>query len=272
MHLFINEASLHGQYKDNIAFFDSLRVFLSSLKRISEIKNDKNLFKSDHFFYYTGIEGIYLESIIKNNPELNHIFVHNLQLLSPKSWQKEQMHDASCSYEYNDENFVNTSVAEISERVLVVPNFCGFLLNFHESKFGNTLTFKVSKEQAIIIEVDAVITPEEVENWLINNGFINPSEIYDEASRIAPSDFQTVLKNDEVFEKTSYPRNSGRIVYRKKGTNELWVVDNAIKHAGAKAHIEIFDEKSKKHIGTSLYNQINLDVRFKVENRTINLG
>lgn len=272
MQLFINETSLHGQYNEQAHFFNSLKIFLSSIKRISEIKNEKNIFKSDHFFYYTGIEGTFFESTIKNNPALNQTFVQNLQLLNPKSWQKDQVHDNSCSYEYDNEDFVTTSVAEISERALVAQNFYGFLLNFSESKFGNEPSLNILKNKADSIEIDAVVTPEEIESWLINRGFINPGEIYDESSRIAPADFQTVLKDDAIFEKTTYPRNNGRIVYRRKGTNELWVVDSAIKHAGAKAHIEVFDETTQKHMGTSLYNQINIDDNFKVPKRTINLG
>lgn len=272
MQLFINETSLHGQYSEQAHFFNSLKIFLSSIKRISEIKNEKKIFKSDHFFYYTGIEGTFFESTIRNNPALNQTFVQNLQLLNPKSWQKDQVHDNSCSYEYDNENFVTTSVAEISERALVAQNFYGFLLNFSESKFGNEPSLNILKNKADSIEIDAVVTPEEIESWLINRGFINPGEIYDESSRIAPADFQTVLKDDAIFEKTTYPRNNGRIVHRRKGTNELWVVDSAIKYAGAKAHIEVFDENSRKHLGTSLYNQINLDNRFKVDNRTIDLG
>lgn len=272
MQLFINETSLHGQFNEQIHFFNSLKVFMSSLKRIIEIKNEKETLKSDHFFYYTGIEGSFFDSVIKSNPPLNRIFSENLDKLSPKSWQKDQIHDNSCSYEYNDENFVTTSVAEISERALVAQNFYGFLLNFSESKFGNEPSLNILKNKADSIEIDAVVTPEEIESWLINRGIINPGEIYDETSRIAPADFQTVLKDDAIFEKTTYPRNNGRIVHRRKGTNELWVVDSAIKHAGAKAHIEVFDENSKKHLGTSLYNQINLDDKFKVDNRTIDLG
>lgn len=242
------------------------------MKKISEIKNARNGFKSDHLYYHTGLEGTHLNTIIKNNPSINQAFVQNLNTLNPKSWQKEQQHNSNCSYEYKDENFVDTSVAEISERRMSEGDFSGFLLNFGDSKFGNEPSLNILKNKTDSIEVDAVVTPEEIENWLIKNGFINPDEVYDESSRIAPADFQTVLNDSDVFEKTNYPKNNGRIVYRKIGTNELWVVDNALKHAGAKAHMEVFDENTKKHLGTSLYNKIDIDVRFKKNERSINLG
>lgn len=34
------------------------------------------------------------------------------------------------------------------------------------------------------------------------------------------------------------------------------------KHAGSKAHIEVFDETTGKHLGTSLYNEIKINEHF----------
>ncbi|WP_427874053.1 hypothetical protein [Flavobacterium sp. MMS24-S5] len=272
MELFINESSLHGQYNDNNQFFKAFKIFLSSLNKISEIKNHKEIFKSDYFFYFSGIEGIFLESLIKSNPALNQTFAQNLQLLNPKSWQKNQIHIGDCSYEFNKENFVGTTVAEISERSLVTKDFFGFLLNFSESKFGSNDNINVLKNREEKIFIDSVVSSEDIENWLINRGFIIPAEIYDENSRNPPTDYQTVLKDNLIFEKTNYPKNNGRTVYRKKDSSELWVVDSASKHAGSKAHIEVFDEGTRKHLGTSLYNVVKLNTDFKVDNRKIDLG
>jgi len=271
MQIFINEISLHEQYRDKYHFFDSLKIFISSIKRISEIKNNKNIF-NNYLFWYCGIEGEVFESTIKSNPNLNRAFVENLQKLNPKSWQSDQKHENTSSYEYKNEDLVNTSVAEISERSIIIGDFSGFLLNFSESKFGNGPTINILKNKSDAIEVDSVVTPEEIESWLIAKSLFNPNEVYDENSGIAPADFQTILKDTTIFEKTNYPRNNGRIVYRKTGTNELWTVDSTLKHAGSKAHIEVFDEKTTQHLGTSLYNQDNLNTKFKVKARTINLG
>jgi hypothetical protein len=52
----------------------------------------------------------------------------------------------------------------------------------------------------------------------------------------------------------------------------LWSVDGWNRHAGSKAHIEVFDENTKKHLGTSLYNQDNLNVEYLEKGRKINLG
>lgn len=272
MQIFINETSLHEQYRDRYHFLDSFGIFISSIKRISEIKNKKDVLNSNSLFYCCGLSGEVFQSTIKSNPALNQAFALNLQQLNPKSWQGDQKHETISSYEYNNEDFVTTSVAEISERSIMTDDFSGFLLNFSESKFGEEPTISILKNNSKSIVVDTVITPEAIESWLIAKGFLNPNEVYDENSRIAPADFQTILRDETVFEKTNYPRNNGRIVYRKIGTNELWAVDNALKHAGAKAHIEVFDENTASHLGTSLYNQDRLDTSFKVKNRTINLG
>lgn len=121
------------------------------------------------------------------------------------------------------------------------------------------------------IDVDTVYDVQTLFDWCVANGIINPNETYDESSDIAPRDEQTVLNNGAVFELTNYPRNNGRRIYRKIGTNELWVVDGSRRHAGAKAHIEVFDENTKLHLGTSLYNEIQLDTKYRKSNRDINL-
>ncbi|MDV3951731.1 hypothetical protein CMT77_05815 [Elizabethkingia anophelis] len=272
MQIFINETSLHGQYAHPVHFFESLDVFVSTIKRISELKNDKNVLRSDTFYYYTGVNDISFEGLLKQNTSLAWTFRENLQKLNPKSWEKQKIHDASSSYEFNKEPLTGTTVAEIAERKLQDKTIKGVLINFIESKYGNNPNIDIVKDNTDTIRVDCAMTPESIESWLITNGIINLDEIYNEKSGIAPADYQTVLKDNTKFEKTTYPKNNGRIVYRRIGTNELWVVDSAIKHAGAKAHIEIFDENSRKHLGTSLYNQVKLDIRYKVDNRSINLG
>lgn len=272
MQIFINETSLNSQFDDQYIFFDSLKIFLSSIKKINEIKRSKNIFKSDNLFYYTGISGSYLETTLKKNHSLNAAFVQNLKLVNPKSWQDQKFHEESSSYRFNNNEFVGTSVAELAERKNLEDKLLGFLLNFSDSQFGNNIEIDVLKNESDSIKVDCAITPEDIEQWLIDNDYINTEVPYDEELGISPADCQTVLRNASLFEKTSYPRNNGRIVYRRIGTNQLWTVDNSKRHVGTKAHIEVFDERTRKHLGTSLYNIVNVDDSFKADNRYINLG
>lgn len=270
MQVFINETSLNSQFSNSNDFFNSLRTFLSSIKFISELKKDKHVFKSDDFFYFTGIKGTHFQSTLKSNPSMNLAFVTNLQLVNPKTWQKEQIHGADISYQYLNVEYCGTSVAEMAERQLTINEFKGFLLNFDPSHFEKNVKIEIIKEKDTKIVIDCNTDTESIKKWLSENEILDIVGEYDTSSGEAPLDSQTVLKDKRIFEKTHYPKNNGRNVYRRIGTNELWVVDSAKKHAGTKAHMEVFDEISGKHLGTSLYNQIRVDMNFKKE-RSINL-
>lgn len=271
MQIFINETSLNTQFENKHVFFDALKLFLSSIKRIGEIRNDKEILKSNSFFYYTGVKDTYLETLLKENPSLNSAFVQNMQLVNPKNWEKQKIHEDHSTYKFLQDNYTGTSVAELSERKIQKHELLGFLLNFKDSQFGDSPNIQVVKNSNNTISVDCVVSPESIDQWLIDCGFINPNEDYDESSDLPPLDIQTVLRDETIFEKTTYPRNNGRIVYRRKGTHELWTVDSAKKHAGIKAHIEVFDENTTKHLGTSLYNVIQVNDKHKKNDRTINL-
>ena len=272
MQIFINETSLNSQYEEKRDFVLALKVFLSSIKKISEIRNNKEVFKSNAFFYCTGLKGTYLETVLKSNPELNACFVQNMQLVNPKSWEKQQIHEVYSKYEFQEIDYVNTSIAELAERKFQNNTLVGFLLNFSNSIFGDSSKIEILKNKIHEISIDCAINPEDIESWLINKKIINPEEIYNENSGLPPLDIQTVLRDSTKFEKTNYPKNNGRSIYRKIGTNELWVVDGAKKHAGSKAHIEVFDETTGKHLGTSLYNEIKINEHFAKKDRSINLG
>lgn len=272
MQIFINETSLNSQFNDTPSFNISLLKFIAAIKKISETVNNKEVFKSDILYYHSGIEGTRLDTSLKANHTLRTAFVQNLQLLNPKSWQKQQSHSNDSSYEFSGSDYVGTSVAELAERINQSNEVLGFLLNFSDSQFGSEPTIQILKDGNVSIDIDCAIDNDSIEQWFIKNNYINPNEIYDENSNIAPTDIQTVLRDSAIFEKTNYPRNNGRIVYRRIGTCELWAVDNSRRHSSPKAHIEVFDENTTKHLGTSLYNVIQLDTFFKVKSRRINLG
>jgi hypothetical protein len=273
MQIFINEVSLNNQYDDARDFKLALKTFLSSIKKISEIGNNKKeVFKSDTFFYYTGLlDGTHLNTMLKSNPELNSSFVQNMQLLNPKKWEDQRIHETNSKYEFQGKDYVNTSIAELAERKFQNKDLVGFLLNFSNSIFGDSSRIEIIRDEKSEVSIDCAIYPENIENWLINNNFINVEDEYDENSGIPPTDRQTVLRDTQTFEKTDYPKNNYRTVYRRIGTNELWAVDGAKRHAGSKAHIEVFDEKTGKHLGTSLYNKIEVNHNFAKKDRSINL-
>lgn len=272
MQIFINETSLNSQFADDIQFFNSLKIFLSSLNKINEIVNNKSVFKSHYLFYYTGIAGTHFETTLKSNHILNTAFSLNLEKANPQIWQNQQLHDNHSTYTFKDIEYVGTSVAELAERKHQDGTLVGFLLNFSDSHFGNDLKIGVLKNMTDSIVIDCAISSESIEQWLIDSGYIDPNEVYDENSGISPTDHQTVLRDTSIFERTNYPRNKGRVVYRRIGTDELWAVDSDNRHANVKAHIEVFNETTGEHIGTSLYNAVEVRTAFKKRNRRIEIG
>lgn len=271
MQVFINESSLNSQYETKHAFLESIRMFLKSIKIINAYNKEKQVFQSQHFFYSIGLKGTHLGTILKADPSLNALFTQNMQEVNPKKWQSNQLHNMASSYEFMSECYTSTSTAELAERKLQNQDLIGLLLNFDKSIFGNLEQIIINKDKTHKIKIDCVVDDNDISRWLIKNKLINPDEEYDEKSKLVPMDFQTVLKDTDLFEITDYPKNNGRFVYRRKENNQLWVVDSSSRHAGSKAHIEIFDEKTGKHLGTSLYNKIDLNIKHK-KDRSINKG
>lgn len=272
MQVFINESSLNLQYGNKYEFVESIKIFLKSIKIINEYTKEKQVFQIPLFFYSIGLKGTYLETALKADPNLNALFAQNLQQVNPKSWQSNQVHEADSSYEFLKQSYTNTSTAELTERKIQDQELLGILLNFDKSVFGNSEQIEIDKNKSTKTMIDCVITDDDIFQWLVKNKLVNPSEKYDEKSRLVPLDFQTVLNDTKLFEITDYPKNKGRFVFRRIGFNELWVVDSSSRHAGNKAHMEVFDEKTGFHKGTSLYNKVDLNPKFKKKNRTINKG
>lgn len=269
MQVFINEASLCAQYTCSHHFHEAVKLFLSSLKKIDEIKIDKCILKSHDFYYSRALSDILFESALKKSPSLQHTFYENIQRVNPKCWEKDKCHDNSCHYEFSGKDYVGTSVAELTERKIKTADLNGFLMNFIDSPFGDSTTIHILKNNSDRVAVDCATTPESIDDWLISHGFLNPDEEYSKSSRWPPRDSQTVLRDRSVFERTG-KKNQGRTVYKRIGTNELWCVDNT--HFGVKAHIEVFDCVTCQHIGISLINEIRVDDSHSVPGRTIGLN
>lgn len=88
MQIFINETSLNSQYEEKRDFVLALKVFLSSIKKISEIRNNKEVFKSNAFFYCTGLKGTYLETVLKSNPEFKCFLCTEYAISKPEKLGK----------------------------------------------------------------------------------------------------------------------------------------------------------------------------------------
>lgn len=271
MQVFINERSLNEQYYEASQLTGLVDSFVKSAQLIKSVKADKVVNQSRHMYVYSAVVGSVLAASLQRNKTLNDLFFNNLQSIGAVMWEDLQEHSNEFSYIFNAEDYVGSSVAEISHRKNGNNEFIGFLLNFSDSKFASLLNADVRIDDKHDVQVDCADTEQAVFNWLVRNGFLDPAAAYDETSGEPPQDYQTILADRAKFEPTQY-RNQNRIAYRKIGTNQLWAVDRSKRHAGVKAHIEVFDETTREHLGTSLYNEDNLDTNHVVPNRKINLN
>ena len=258
IHVFVNECSMNGQYETRDDVLNATKVFIGALNILAELKkNSKILSYSCHTFYLKdSIKGTQYISALKKDKVSNDIYLKNMKLLGNSFWENEYIHDCNSSYTHNGTDYVTTSVAEITERKLLDSRLNGFLLNFEKSYFSKQKDIDVIKNNKISVIVDCNSSKDTIIDWFKNRGYTIP---YDPASKISPLDEQTVLAQSDAFELTQYKSQNGRKVYRRKGTSQLWYVDSSPRHATQKAHFEVFDEKTRKHLGTSLYNEINVD-------------
>ncbi len=270
MQVFINESSLHSQYYTIDQFKDAIKEFINCLDVLKE-QNASQTSRSDNLYLMSGIHKTNLSDILRQNTDLSLRFKDSIQKNNVKSWENAKIHKEGVTYVYKDVDYNGYSIAEFAERKTQDRSIKGFLLNFVGSPIFSENQIDVIKESSQSILLDCNSNATSISNWFIEVGLIDPNTIYNPKSKLPPTDEQTVLIDKSKFERTSFPKNNGRTVYRLIGTDQLWVVDGATKHATDKAHIEIFHEVTRKHLGTSLYNEINLNEKYKVKDRQINL-
>lgn len=110
----------------------------------------------------------------------------------------------------------------------------GILLNFQYGPFPDDVNIRHFTSSEFLLA------------YLNSEGLLSPS--YNFSSSIPPRDDETILADSSVFLMTRHSFQR-RKMYRRLGTNELWYVDNF--HYGRDAHIEVFNETTKKQIHVS---------------------
>lgn len=258
MELYLNENSLSEQFPDNRSFLESIKRLIAIFEYISTLPFEKRFWKSKYFYSNMGVPAIHFGTCLKSNPQINRAFVENLDKLNPKNWETSQVHNPHHSFTAIDINFCTKSIAEATERQLRNPLSKNLLINFEPSIFSDFLKISVVKNNAETVELSNSNSVDSIYQWLVLNDFIQPNAQYDQNSKVPPLDEQTVLRDTELFHVTNI-YNKGRKVYKREGFNEYWVVDSSPRHANDKAHLEIFDSITGVHIGTSLYNIIEVD-------------
>src|SRR3569833_2814820 len=270
MQIFINECSLHSQYHTQEQFTSAIREFIECLDFLRGQK-ETQANRSENLYLMYGLNQTNLSTALRNNSDLTVKFKDSIQKNNVKSWELNRTHLAGIPYTYREDDYNGYSIAEFAERKIQDTTIMGFLLNFSNSKFGDNEQIAVLKENITPVLLDCTSNTASVYNWFVEQGKIIPETNYDEKSRLAPTDSQTVLSNTGNFERTNYPKNNGRTEYKRIGFDQLWVVDGSKRHATISAHIEVFHSITRKHLGTSLYNKIEIDENYKENDRYITL-
>lgn len=204
MEIFINEESLHGQYKDLREFTEALKKFIGIFSYINEQKRKSEVYKLDTNVF------------LSKNAILNDAFqksleaIPNMQLklafkeiifarLNPKDWKPNQIHSSEDTYHYKDLIAAqNTSIAEITERLLKDEDTPRVLINFTTSKFENELYLAVFKndldEVNLPVKVAMVDSKENFQKWISNypeknivEQYTSTTEIWKEREELFPN-------------------------------------------------------------------------------------
>jgi hypothetical protein len=249
--------SLEGQYTE-YTVSDGIKQFIRLIDLLEAIQIKKNIYITPAIFLMKAVSGAHLNSTLKKISGLEMLFTYNV-IKKAVQWPEIQQQENSAKYSYKIIDYSGSTIAEHAERKLQLKAYKSLLLNFSNSSFDSPI-IQILKNSTESISLDSLCDEEGVLIWLSKNGY------YDNDSIVVPRDNQTILQDISLFEKTSFT-NHRRTLYRRKNFRQLWVVDNL--HTGKNAHLEVFDEVTKRHLGESPINQISIDEEKKDSTKRI---
>ncbi len=262
MEIFINELSLEGQYHTDAEFSEAVQVIVELLNLLQNKIPEKLFFRNDLIKHQKAIKDEILSASVSRLKEPVKEQFKRLVFNNSQDWNYTKTQDENADYFYlpkidrtrNTQNLsiqkVNqTSLAEISERILQKKEDKFIVINFSSSKFTKsdlTTIFKIQNEgQKELLEVLTFDDRDSLETWLELEYEFSKTE-YDPNSNIPPTDSQTVLRDTDRFKATNY-KIQGRIVYEQLKDGTYWYVDNL--HHGISSHLEVFNHNTDTHLG-----------------------
>lgn len=240
--VYINEMSLVGQCADSVSVEDAIGSLLDCLSVFDGC--DSQLVKVQKY-YYGGLYvapisyGISLQNL--GNKDLKRKF--RLALRDAVNWDNSPLTQLGAVYLYKGKDVSWSSMSEAYE------NTYSFLVNLQgviDEPFA-----LVEKNGSSNVEVSSFSDSSTVIKEVIKSGW--RQQTYNLSSCVPPRDEESILADLGKFEPTEH-RYNGRLMYRRIGTNHLCYIDS--KHFGAAAHIEEFNEATKKPVQTL---NINVD-------------
>lgn len=243
LNIYLNEESLHGQYTpDNIE--EKIGDVISCLDVLALCPEGcMNKYYIPEALYRKPVYGdkTELQSFLNQHKDRKRQFQLRL-----KDFIHADITDLSkCEYK---ENFYDMTCLNVAYKSALIADTT--LVNFPLSIF---LTPSVDvKHGENTLAISSFDNSEGLRDYLVNNGLVG--KLYDKSSNRPPRDDETILADPTVFEVTAHSYQ-GRKMYRRIGTDELWYVDNL--HFGQDAHIEVFNENTKKQTAVCRVDKID---------------
>lgn len=251
--IFLNELSIHGQYRSLEEFAIAIKTVTDVLLRAKSSDIPLAIYYTPVLYHHPVCGALKFSSCLSRieNADIKLAFRQAVQK-SPIffSWLNEPIHDQSGGvYTLNSVDVTGNSIAELAERVM--RGQVGALLNFSPSLQFNVRTLNVNKGATCQISINLLCIIDDLTQWLASQfpGLVRTD--YDVNSIDPPTDSQTCLRNKSQFSKKEGFHNQGRSIYLDRKTRYFFCVDNA--HFGNAAHLEVFNTLGK-HLGEASLN------------------
>lgn len=245
--VYINEKSLMAQCADLSAVEKGLKTIIDCLSLIDRCSDDA---VSVQKYYCGGVfqGNLSREHSLQNLPNKDLKTRFRKAIKDAKIWEAEPLSDMKTVYVHEGVDVSWSSMSEAYEQQSPI------LINMVDSTVKEPVAV-VEKQEIGKVEIDSYSDIELLSELLITRKWRKRE--YDLSSVMPPRDNETILTDTARFEPTDHSYQ-GRVMYRRIGTNHLCYVDN--KHCGAAAHIEEFNEVTKKQVRKL---KINADEEYK---------
>lgn len=245
--VYINEKSLMAQCADLSAVEKGLKTIIDCLSLIDRCSSDavsiKKYYCSDVF-----LRKLSREHSLQNIPYKDLKIRFQKAIKDAKNWEGEPLSDINAIYTHEGVVVSWSSMSEAYEQQSPM------LINMVNSTVKEPIAI-IEKQDIGKVMVDSYSDIELLSELFITRKWCKRE--YDLSSVIPPRDKETILTDTTKFEPTDHSYQ-GRVMYRRIGTNHLCYVDN--KHCGAAAHIEEFNEVTKKQVRKL---KVNKDEEYK---------
>lgn len=256
--VYINEKSFNSQNSD-VASVEKTVVSLLECLSVLDGCNPNAVRIHKYFSRLLYTAPLSHDLCIQNlgNKDLKRKF--KLALRGAVSWEDSPLSQAGAVYLHKGLDVSWSSMSESYE------NTFPLLANLNRSDVDEPLAL-IEKKGDGSVKVASCSDASVVIREVIKRGWRQQTYNYD--SSVPPRDEESILADANKFDATEH-RYNGRQMYRRKGTNNLCYIDS--KHFGGAAHIEEFNEITKKPVQTLKINDdsVHHELTYNEKRRTL---